>query len=88
MIDDPAYVEWRRRVVPELSGALVEARAMLDAFTLDDAFLVEFAHKTRKGWAEHDGGIRFMSREQVQAMAREEVIDLLAYIAHIRAARA
>lgn len=88
MTDDPAYTEWRRRVVPELEGARREAIAYLQTLRVDDGFLVEQYHKSRAGWAEHDGGIRYMTGEQVAGMAREEVIDLLTYLAHLRASRA
>ena len=88
MTDDPAFTEWRRRIVPEFEGARLEAIAYLQALTINDGFLVEQYHKSRNGWAEHDGGIRYMTREQVEGMAREEVVDWLTYLSHLRAARA
>lgn len=86
-VTDPAYREWLDAVTPELAGARAEALAMLAALPLDDGFLREFREKTAHGWVEHDGGIRFMSEADLLAEVRAELLDLLAYLGTIRAAR-
>lgn len=87
MTDDPAFTEWWRRIRPHLGGAVHEARALLAATEATAGLEYEAHRKARRGWAEHDGGIRYMNPQQVEAEVRAELLDLLVYLAHTRASR-
>lgn len=83
--DDPAFLAWASSRRRHFEAAKARALARLAALELDPEFEWEAFRKARRGWAEHDGGIRHMTAAEVDGMAREEIVDLMWYEADLEA---
>lgn len=83
--EDPAFLAWATSRRRHFAAAKERAIARIQSITLDSEFEWEAFVKARRGWAEHDGGIRYMTDGEVDDAAREEVIDQFWYESELEA---